>query len=530
MCSLADGAQRSAARRRARRSEMLHAMSAQRQPRRRSQGVGPAAAQRSLTFSEPEIQALFGHEAAEDEDPARLREYYFKSSTYDQVVTDLPLRILVGHKGIGKSALFQIAIGEETEAGRLTLTIKPDDVLDLGDPTNDFLKTVRTWKNGLLRLLADKAADSFGYSEARSDDRSVPRSGDLLSFITAAIVELRQARGAAAGGPIAEAFLNKPEISVYVDDLDRGWQGRPHDVGRISALLSGVRDIVNEIRGVRFRISLRSDVYFLVRTADESTDKLEGSVVWHTWTNHEIFALLVKRIETFFGRSVDLGAMLDQRQRRLAMYLDPVFEDRFRGTGHWSNAPTYRVLMSLVRKRPRDLVKLCSLAGRDARKTGNRRIETNNLESVFEEYSQGRIQDTINEFRSELPDIDRLLFGMKPSRRERQAKEGYVYTTSGLVQKLGNVQESGTFEFTGGRRANSRDLAAFLYKINFLTARKETAEGLIERRYFEESRYLQNSFVEFGFDWEIHPAYRWALQPEDPRSIFNSLRLSDEND
>jgi SOS response regulatory protein OraA/RecX len=45
----------------------------------------------ALSFTETEIQSLFGHEAAEDEDPARLREYYFKSATYDQVVTDLYL-------------------------------------------------------------------------------------------------------------------------------------------------------------------------------------------------------------------------------------------------------------------------------------------------------------------------------------------------------------------------------------------------------------------------------------------------------
>ena len=56
-----------------------------------------------LAFDERSIQQLFGHEAAEDEDPRRLREYYFKTSVYDQVKADLPLRILVGHKGIGKS-------------------------------------------------------------------------------------------------------------------------------------------------------------------------------------------------------------------------------------------------------------------------------------------------------------------------------------------------------------------------------------------------------------------------------------------
>ena len=29
-----------------------------------------------------------------------------------------------------------------------------------------------------------------------------------------------------------------------------------------------------------------------------------------------------------------------------------------------------------------------------------------------------------------------------------------------------------------------------------------------------------------GFDWEVHPAYRWALQPDDLTSIFDHLVLT----
>jgi hypothetical protein len=85
--------------------------------------------------------------------------------------------------------------------------------------------------------------------------------------------------------------------------------------------------------------------------------------------------------------------------------------------------------MSLVRKRPRDLVKLCTLAARRAHDAGRSKIATPDLEDSFEEYSQGRVQDTINEFRSELPDIERLVLNMKPNRVERQTKAGYVYKT-----------------------------------------------------------------------------------------------------
>ena len=88
-----------------------------------------------------------------------------------------------------------------------------------------------------------------------------------------------------------------------------------------------------------------------------------------------------------------------------------------------------------------------------------------------------------------------------------------------------------TRRFTPRKRATERELAAFLYKINFLTARKENADGSITRKYFEDSRYLQSRFVDFGFDWEVHPAYRWALQPDNVADIFKTLELSaDDSD
>ncbi|WP_446218653.1 P-loop ATPase, Sll1717 family [Micromonospora sp. IBHARD004] len=484
------------------------------------------------TFSEQKIQALFGHEAAEDEAPERLREYYFKSTVYEQVITDLPLRVLVGHKGMGKSALFQIAIAEDREANRLTLVVQPDDVIGIATDTSDFLQTIRAWKIGLQDLLATKAINGLGWKGTDEwRERLRGAGGKLIDFLRRSLSSPEQYFDLTpAKQLLADSFLRSSEIYVYIDDLDRGWQGRAQDITRISALLNAVRDIANENRGIRFRISLRSDVYFLVRTSDESTDKIEGSVVWLSWTNHEIFALLVKRINSYLGAGADRPTenLLYYSQPRLAKFLTPFFEPNFRGKGLWSNAPTYRVLLSLIRSRPRDLIKLCTLAARDARSRGSNIIHTTNLENAFEDYSQGRIQDTVNEFRAELPDVERLLFGMKPSKRERTAKQGYVYDTGQLLQKIKNIQEQGQFRFKAGRIADPKDLAGFLYKINFLTARRESGD-LIYRKYFEQSRYLQSRFADFGFDWEVHPAYRWALQPEDVDSIYISLRLSTDD-
>lgn len=479
-------------------------------------------------FSESNIQSLFGHEAAEDEKPERLKQYYFKTSVYEQVSTDLPLRILVGHKGIGKSALFQVAIMEDWQKDVLPILIKPDDIIDLGFEENDFLKTIRKWKNGLLAIIVSKVLTSIGAEERKIKAKIAKYGGNAIDFLHETFKKNLKLDLSASERLIVKNFLENKTINVYIDDLDRGWKGRQVDINRISALLNAVRDITRENKGLNFRIGLRSDVYYLVRTSDESTDKIEGSVIWQTLTNHEIFVILVKRIETFFDRTINEQSLVKKPQKDLAVYLSPIMEARFKGRGHWENAPMYKVIMSLIRKRPRDLVKLLTLAARNAREFKSDKINTSNFENIFAQYSQGRLQDTENEFESELPDISRLLLNMKPNRIERTTKQGFVYKTDALLKKIASIQEMGQFRFSTGRIATTKELAGFMFKTNFLTARKETTHK-ISRKYFEENRYLSNEFADFGYDWEVHPAYRWALQPDHVNNFFDTLILSHDD-
>jgi hypothetical protein len=414
-------------------------------------------------------------------------------------------------------------MADDADNNRLAILIKPDDITDLGSST-DFLTTIRSWKIGLNEIMARKVLAVLGIGSVDVSPL-LQYSGPLLSFLTETFREPEKLSLDPTKRILVTRFLSSSKIIVYIDGLDRLWESRREDVRRISALFNALRGISRENRGIYFKVSLRSDVYYLVRTSDESTDKIEGSVIWQSWNTHNILALLVKRIETFFERTVEEADLVAMKSSVLAPYLSSVMEQRFLGRGHWQNAPMHRVLMSLIRKRPRDLVKLCTLAARNARETSNTVIHTANFENVFQEYSQGRLQDTVTEFRSELPDLARLLMNMRPTRKERTAREGYVYSTDSLIKKIHNIQETDAFRFANGSTATDKELAAFMYKINFLTARKETS-GEIIRSYFEENRYLSNEFIDFGFHWEIHPAYRWVLQPESAYDIFNELALS----
>lgn len=478
-----------------------------------------------MNFTEENISKIFGKEAAEDEDFDRLQSYYFKNGTHQKLTANLPLRILVGHKGIGKSAIFTIAMHEDQQSNRISVLIRPDDIDSIGVENITFSQKIKNWKIGLISIISEKILENIGLMTEREPLQDyLSKGGKIISFLSSTFRKYTDNLDKEKSKELLmKQFLNENRVIIYIDDLDRGWESKVDDIKTISALLNAARDLSNDNKGLQFRISLRTDVYYLVRTSDESTDKIENSVIWHSWTNHEILLLLVKRIETYFKREIDVDNIKDVKQANLACYLDSVFEPRFRAYGKWKNAPMHRILMSLIRKRPRDLVKLCSLAAKDAFDTKSTIIKTENLQSIFSEYSQGRVQDTVNEYKSELPDIERLLLNMKPSRSEIKSGKGFVYDTNRLRSKINTIIERGKFVFTNNKTATASELIQFMYKINFITARKNLPDGTIERKYFEENKYLSSSVADFGYSWEIHPAFRWALSPDDIENIFNNI-------
>lgn len=476
-----------------------------------------------MKFTDETILRLFGNEAADTEDAKALRGYYFKNDAYDQIHSNIPLRILVGHKGTGKSALFRISEMEDEEEGVLSVFLRPDDVAGVASQEEDLLKLIRAWKEGLNEIILRKVLLKLSVEEAVWK-KTLAAGGVLVNTLAEC---LKKVKGEVSLNParqrLVEFFLRSNTVNIYIDDLDRGWEAKRSDIRRISALLNAARDLSGESPGLRFKISLRSDVYFLVRTSDESTDKIEGSVVWFRWTNHEILALLVKRLDHFRGLKREDSFLVSLDQHQLASSLDFIAEPRFFGKGKWENIPMHRMMLSLIRQRPRDLVKLCTMAAKDAYRDRAELIGTRHFNNVFDQYSQERLQDTINEFRSELPTIDELLLNMRPSRKERERGQLYMYSPSDLLKKIEEIMGRKRFTLANGKTPDAKDIALFLFKINFIHARKQLPDGSIDRKYFEDNRYIANRSIDFGYSWEIHAAYRWALLPENVGSIIDTL-------
>jgi hypothetical protein len=324
---------------------------------------------------------------------------------------------------------------------------------------------------------------------------------------------------------LRERFTANKIVRIYIDDVDRGWSASQDDINNISALINAARDLSNEEGStIQVRIGLRSDAYYLYRTSDESTDKIEGNVIRLSWTRHDVLAVMALRVAHYLGKEFDFDEFKSRRQSEIARELDPVIESKFSvGKGHWDKAPISVVMLSLNRNRPRDLIKLLTEAGKEAFRNDHEIITANDLEKVFSNYSHGRITDLILEFKSELPEIERLLYNMAPSRKQFQEKEKrWIYTNDDLIKKIRNIMQSHNFRFRNGAAVSPKSLAEFLYKIDFVIARHEKPTG-VEWTHFDQNRMLQSQFVDFGYKWEVHPAYRWALQPKSVHEILESI-------
>lgn len=140
-------------------------------------------AQQEFEFDDATIEKLFGNEAADYENLDRLKEYYFKGKAYARVTADLPLRILVGHKGIGKSALIRYAMHEDYMQGTLPILIKPDDVVEVAKSNVDFLQRIKDWKIGLSQVIAKKSLDEFGIGDNAALQLITQPGGKLLNAL-----------------------------------------------------------------------------------------------------------------------------------------------------------------------------------------------------------------------------------------------------------------------------------------------------------------------------------------------------------
>ena len=137
-------------------------------------------------FDDATIERLFGAEDAENENDQRFKEYFFFNKTYDNLTADLPIRILVGHKGIGKSALLRRAFLNNEDNAQFAIWIRPNDLVTHVGDTNTFElnQLIENWKSGLLGAIVDRAISRFTDTQRDRGRLVKSTSKSAMSIIT----------------------------------------------------------------------------------------------------------------------------------------------------------------------------------------------------------------------------------------------------------------------------------------------------------------------------------------------------------
>ena len=458
-----------------------------------------------------------------DEQDNIFKQYFIETNIFHKMSSDENFLILVGEKGTGKSAIIKMCMITDKESNRLVVNIqRPQvgEVLTINEKIN-------AWKN----YLAERIVDTI------SNTKKENTFGKIFSALEDALDGFTKHRYnidyKKVKRQILDALSPGLEIRVYIDDLDTGYRGTMEQNESIISLFTAIREIMRENNNLRFRVTLRSDVYDNVRKVDESSDKIQDVKLTLKITNHQILAMLTKRVMNFIDARVAKNDFYQCTQQQMIQHMSNLFETTFHGKGKWEHKPTNYILMTMTRRRPRDLFVLCGLAWENAVSNGRIKITSEDLQAIFNDYSNERLRDTISEYHHEFrdaEDLKELILALKPSKQQMK-KNGviplHLYTKDTLVHKVRTITERRKFYWSSGKLATDLELARFLYKANIVIGRKDE-NGKINRMYYTESPNLLSELGNGNYKFEVHPAYRWAIDLMNDQ-ILNNID-SEEDD
>lgn len=491
----------------------------------------------------------FGDESGDIVDSSELAAYFVEQSMFKKFV-DPKHRILIAtaKKGVGKSALIQWL------AYRLSLDFKDAIVIkcrgaDLTRSqfslTTELLtpnEYIRDWMVRICTMVNRRLAQNINF--AWSDDKvSLIEAAEIDGYKSRNLVGCladRLAKLIPYGEPQKIGIINQPEllrraqtgkVSVWIliDDLDATFQNTENELLNLSTFFSACRYLAADLKDINFRVTMRTDVWPIIRRYDEALDKVEQYVTSIVWDANDFRQLLAKRIETQLpkGQSPKKRQYAHIQDSELDL-INQVFVERMQWGSNADDDDTsevapirtvysHKIIYTLSYGRPRWAIQLCKAAQKDAIRLRDARIGRNNIDNVWGDYGSKRIDDLVAEHKHQCREINELINSFRGASRLMHKNELMTWINNRILAHL-------------KPRINNRlvgspvEVAQYLFQIGFLQARSEETSGNYEHYSFDQMSDFLTSRTndDFGVQWEIHPCYRQAL---DIKQINKSQRI-----
>ena len=378
----------------------------------------------------------FGNEAADDVDPEELSTYFVEQAAFNKFTQPRgKLAIAHARKGVGKSALLQwiaYKVAKE-DSDAFVIKCRGADLVrsrfNLTSPLKDPNDYIRDWMIRICAVVNRHLATKLRI--ALSDDRiTLIETAELEGFKSRNFVGClldRLHNMIKGGGPVKLPSKDEIELMkrvkdrrvwILIDDLDATFQNTPQECLALSTFFSACRYLLQDVKDLVIRVTMRTDVWTLICRYDEALDKVEQyahEVLWHQRDFLKLLSLRVKNSMQATGiipqKVPQHVAEADAQERLLEAVFVPKME--------WADrlVDTYKVLYTLAYERPQWAVQLCKLAQEAAIRNRADLISKDHIDQVWGEYGAKRIADLVAEHKHQCPQVEELLNSFRGANR-----------------------------------------------------------------------------------------------------------------
>jgi hypothetical protein len=376
---------------------------------------------------------------------------------------------------------------------------------------------IHEWVVRLCTLANRELAEQIGFA-LNDDDISRVEAAEISGFerknlvgsLIARFGRMMPGKGPEQGHPGDQQQLLKrykgSRFWFLIDDLDATFQNTEDELLELSTFFSAIRYIVQDVKGVNFRVTLRTDVWPLIRRYDESLNKVEQYAHEIEWTRADFIGILEKRVKTqVFG--TDYATRADEMSQTPS--LDMVLAEKMQ----WAEKEVRgdQVIYTISYRRPRWGIQLLKLAQANAVDLQRAKIQKSDIDDVWGEYGTKRIADLVAEHKHQCPQIEDLLFSFRGCQRLMERDQLFDWINRRVVPHVRPMIE-------GRDSRSAKEVARFLYRIGFIVARSDRPADSDEDAGYEHYSFdempdflASTTDEDFNVAFEIHPCYREAL-------------------
>nr|WP_320015479.1 hypothetical protein [uncultured Desulfobacter sp.] len=500
------------------------------------------------------LSKYFGSGTAETE-TSFLDKAFVTQKDFLSIISLLPAspRILVGKKGSGKSAFLRFFKSQMIEGNVPVLMLRPKDIqLEINDASDTSLGYLtRVAERALLKAIgvqlgkdikglllkdSDKKLFQVARDEGYQNEDTVQKILSILAPIGQSISKVDFSKIATSthginGQDIQNAIKSTLTDSnrffyLLIDDTDQLVSpDKSNQLNRIWAFLLATRSIMEECENIKCIITLRNEIWKrLGRNEAGQRDQVD---------HFRTFVHLLNPDENAVRKIIDKRIKLACKEYKGKVYQEPYgpFFDSQRVTiPTTEHVKRYWVdfIVKSSRERPRDGIQLVSMLSKNATKNNNSKIQSSDATSIFDTYSEQRVDDLKREVDEECPEIKEIVRSFASIDYNAGAFTLDPNSAYTHLQKLPNSFSIKLF----GQTLNSESktdifsLWRFLHEIGFLNAR--ISDDRMKDGYRHISVDDDPDLVSIArwndmqkIAWEVHPAYRSYLIKIDKENSFN---------